>query len=120
MQKFGKIYGAGGRIPGMRWIVAAAPPIGLYKIAIGVRILRIFIEVLHIRVGRRAIEVEVIFFDVLAVIAFRVGQPEQPLFQDRILAIPKRQGEAQPLVVVAYPGERPRPSDRRASGPDRA
>src|SRR6516165_6260882 len=34
-------------------------------------------------------------------VAFAVGQPEQPLLQDRVLAVPKRDGKAQPLVVIA-------------------
>ena len=55
--------------------------------------------------GRRAVEVEVVFLDVLAVIALAIGQAEQPLLEDRVLAVPQRQGKAQPLVVVAEPGE---------------
>jgi len=41
-----------------------------------VRGLRILVEVLHVRVGWRAVEVEVILLDVLAVIPLTVAQSE--------------------------------------------
>ena len=43
-------------------------------------------------------------FDVLAVVALAVGQPEQPLLQDRIAAVPQRQRETPAQVVVAPAG----------------
>ena len=43
---------------------------------------------------RRAVEIEVVLFDVLAVIAFVAGQAEEPLLEDRVLFIPQREGEA--------------------------
>src|SRR3954453_23119494 len=56
-------------------------------------------------VGRRIVEVIVIFLDVLPVVALAVGQAEQPLLEDRILAVPQRDREAQPLLLVADPGD---------------
>ena len=50
--------------------------------------------------GRRAVQVEVILLDVLAVIPLAVGQPEQPLLEDRIIAIPERQRKTEHLVVI--------------------
>ena len=38
-------------------------------------------------------------------IAFAVSQAEQPLLEDRVLAVPQCEGKTQPLVVVAQPGE---------------
>ena len=98
----------------------AAAAAGLDKIGVRECRLRILVEVLHVRMRRRAVEVEVVFLDVLAVIALAVGQAEQAFLEDRVLSIPQGQGEAQPLLVVgnARPA-RPRPSGRRASGPDR-
>src|SRR6185369_14339081 len=58
------------------------------------------VEILHVRVSRRAVEVEVVLLDVLAVVAFAVREPEEPLLQDRVLAVPQRQSEAEPLLVV--------------------
>jgi hypothetical protein len=44
--------------------------------------------------GRRAVEIKVVFLDVLAVIALAVGEPKQTLFEDGILPIPQCQREA--------------------------
>jgi hypothetical protein len=38
-------------------------------------------------------------------IAFAVREAEKPLLEDRVFAVPQRQGEAQPLMVVAETGE---------------
>src|SRR5262249_37642731 len=43
--------------------------------------------------------------DVLAVIAFAVGQPEQAFLQDGVLAVPEGQREAEPLLVVGNAGQ---------------
>jgi hypothetical protein len=51
---------------------------------------------LHIGVGRGTIEVEIVFLDVLAVVGLAVGQSVHPLLEDRVLAVPQRQGKAQP------------------------
>src|ERR1700730_801999 len=51
--------------------------------------------------GRRAVDLEVVFLDVLAVVPLAVGQADQALFEDRVLAVPQRHGKAQPLMVVA-------------------
>src|SRR5215467_4568590 len=55
--------------------------------------------------GRRAVEVEVVFLDVLAVIPFAVGQPKQALLENGILRVPQRQGEAKVLLVVRDAGK---------------
>ena len=69
-------------------IQTSAMPVGVYQIHIGIFILWILIEVLHIRVSRRAVQIMIIFFDVLTVIGLAVGQAESALLQDRILAVP--------------------------------
>jgi hypothetical protein len=51
-------------------------------------------------VGRGAVEVEVVLLDVLAVVALAVGEPEEVLFEDGILAVPQGQREAQALFVI--------------------
>jgi hypothetical protein len=48
----------------------------------------------------RAVEVEVILLDVLAVVPFAVVDAEQPLLQDGVLAVPQGQCEAELLEVV--------------------
>ena len=55
--------------------------------------------------GRRAVEVEVVLLDVLAVVALAVGQPEQAFLEDRVLAVPQGQREAEPLLVVGDAGQ---------------
>ena len=55
--------------------------------------------------GRSAVEVEVVFLDILPVIALAIGQPEQPFFQDRIVAVPQGQCETEPLLVVRDAGQ---------------
>src|SRR5215831_14424535 len=42
--------------------------------------LRVFVEVLHVGMGRRAVEIEVVLFYILAVIALTVRQSEETLF----------------------------------------
>ena len=62
--------------------------------------LRIFIEILHVRVGRRVIQIEVIFLDVFAVIALGSGQTEQPFLQERISAVPERHSKTEKLMSI--------------------
>ena len=78
--------------------------IGLDQVAIGILRLRVLVQVLHVRVRRRAIDVKVVLLDVLAVIALAVGQPEQALFQDGIATVPEGEREAQLLLVVGDSG----------------
>ena len=54
--------------------------------------------------GRRAVEIEIIFFHVLAVIALGIGQTKQSLLEDQVLAVPQGNGKTQPLVIVAETG----------------
>src|SRR5271166_5933729 len=53
----------------------------------------------------RRIEIEVVLFHVLAMIALAVRQAEHPLLEDRILAVPEGQGKAQALLLVADAGD---------------
>src|SRR5262245_23081447 len=62
--------------------------------------LRVFVERLHVRMRGSAIQVVIIFFHVLPVIAFAVGQTEEPLFQNGVSVIPQRQCETEALMIV--------------------
>jgi len=55
-------------------------------------------------VGREVVDVEVVLLDVLAVVPLGVGQPEQPLLEDRVVLVPQRKRQAQPLLLVADTG----------------
>src|SRR5215475_8110478 len=77
-----------------------ARSVGVNDWLIRVCCLRILVEVLHVRVRWRAIEVEVVLLDVLAMITFAVGKSEQTFLQDRILAIPQRECETKQLAII--------------------
>src|SRR5687767_10479295 len=55
--------------------------------------------------ARRGVEVVVQLLHVLAVVAFGAGEPKQPLLEDRVATVPQRNGQAQPLAVVAEPAD---------------
>ncbi len=86
-------------------LMPAARAVGAHDVVVGIGRLRVLVQVLHVRVRGRAVEVEVVLLDVLAVVAFAVGQTEGALLQDRVTAVPQRQREAQHLVVVADAGQ---------------
>ena len=73
--------------------VLAAAAVGRDEVAVRIRGLRILVQVLHVRVRRRRVEVEVVLLDVLAVIALAVGQPEGAFLEDRVLSVPQRERE---------------------------
>ncbi len=75
------------------------------QVRVGIRALRILVQILHVRVAGDVVEVEVVLLDVLAVIAFVAGQAEHPLLEDRVGAVPQREREAQLLLVVADAGD---------------
>src|SRR5271166_3631040 len=80
------------------------PPVRLNKVPIGILPLGILVQVLHVGVGGGAVDVEVIFLYVFAMVSFAIGQSEQALFQDGVAAIPQRQREAKLLLVVGESG----------------
>ncbi len=75
-------------------VVLGTASVRLYQIGVGIRCLRVLVEVLHVGVCRRAVEVEVILFHILAVIALAVGQSKEPFLENRILAVPQGQSKA--------------------------
>ena len=81
-------------------LLPRSPAVRLDQVPVGILPLRVLVEVLHVRVGGRAVDVEVVLLDVLAVVRLTVGEPEQALLQDGIPLVPQRQRQAQPLLVV--------------------
>src|SRR6202051_2943091 len=63
--------------------------------------LGIFVQHLHVAVGWRGIQVEVIFFYILAMISLMPGTTEEPLLQDMIATVPHGQTETNHLMTVA-------------------
>ena len=82
-------------------LLAASRTAGLQQVAIGKGRLRVLVEVFHVGVSRRAVQVEIVLFHIFAVVALAVGQAKQPLLEDRVPAIPQGQGETEELPVVA-------------------
>jgi hypothetical protein len=78
----------------------AATPVGFDQVFIRESALRILVEVFHVGMRRRAVEVEVIFFDVLAVVSLAVRKPEKTFLQNRIFAVPQRQRETKKLLIL--------------------
>ena len=102
-------------------LFARAPLVGFHQVAIGIFPLRIFVQILHVGMRRRAVDIKVVFLYVFAVVALAVGQAEQAFFQDRVATVP--QAPAQSKAAVCRRRFRPshlRPSGRRASGTGRA
>src|SRR6266567_1314867 len=50
---------------------------------------------------RRAVDVKVVFLNVLAVVSFAVREAEHAFFEDGVFAIPQGHAEAQQLLVIA-------------------
>jgi hypothetical protein len=71
--------------------------------AIGVFGLRVFIERPHIRMGGRRVEIVVLFFDVLTMIALGAGEPKEALFENGILPVPQSQSKTQSPLAIADP-----------------
>jgi hypothetical protein len=85
--------------------VPAVPSVLTYKIVIRKCTLRILIQIFHVGVRGRVVEIEVVLLDVVSMVAFGVGQTKEPFFQDRIGAVPEGRREAQSLFVVGYSGD---------------
>src|SRR5580658_2691038 len=62
--------------------------------------MRVLVEELHVGVRRRAVEVEVVLLHILAVVALAVSQAKEPFLENRILAVPQSQREAEMLFVI--------------------
>ena len=81
-------------------LLAGSLVVCFHQIVVRKGALRILVQVLHVRVRRRRIEIEVVLLDVLAVVPFAVGEAERALFQDGILAVPQSEREAEELLIV--------------------
>ena len=86
-------------------LAAAAFAIGRDEIVVRICRLRILVKILHVRMRRRAVEVVVVLLHILAMIAFAVGQAEEPFLEDRILAVPQGERKTEPLLVVRNAGK---------------
>ncbi len=85
-------------------LVLVAPGILGDEIAVGKGPLRIVVPPAIPRVTRQRIQIPPVVLGVLTVVALRTGQPEHPLLQDGVVAVPQRQPETEPLLDVGEPG----------------
>src|SRR6185369_7279965 len=85
--------------------LSPATAVLLHQPGIGERGLRILVQHLQVRVRRRCVEVVVLLLHVLAVVALLVGEPEQPLFEDRISFVPERERKTNALPVIRVAGD---------------
>ena len=75
-------------------------PVCRHQVIVGEGGLGVLVEVFHVRMGRRAVEVEVVLLHVLPMIPLAVGQTEEALLEDGVLPVPEREREAEPLLVI--------------------
>src|ERR1043166_1012729 len=68
-------------------------------------LLRILVEVLHVRVRRRRVDVEVVLLEILAVIGLGADEPEHALLQNRITTVPQGEREHEHLIAITPPGD---------------
>src|SRR5215510_985096 len=86
-------------------LVLSAATIFFDQSSIGILLLRILVEVLHVRMRRRAIDIEVVLFNVFTVIAFTSGETKQPLLENGIFSIPQGERKADQLMPVGNTGD---------------
>src|SRR5690606_20153071 len=73
----------------------------VYNFAVRKSYSRIFINHLHVRVGRRIVEVIENLFNVFAVVTFVIAKPEKTFFNHVVLSVPERKCKTEPLFIVA-------------------
>ena len=90
------------RIDQLELGVAPVPsPILVHQLSVRKCALWILVERLHVRVRRCRVEVVVALLHILAVVAFRTSESEQPLLEYGIAAVPERQRERETTLPVA-------------------
>ncbi len=75
------------------------------EVVVGEGALGVVVAPLQVGVAGSGIEIPPVLLGVLAVVALRTGEPEDPLLEDRVLAVPERQGEAEVLAQRGESGE---------------
>src|SRR6185437_3253506 len=86
-------------------ISTIAPLVRLDQIHIRESCLRVLVQVLHVGMRWRAVEVEVVFFGVLSMVGFAVRQSEYAFLENGIFAIPHGHAKAQQLFLIADAGK---------------
>ena len=74
------------------------------ELVVGEGDLRVVVAPVQQRVARQPLEVPPVLLDVLAVVSLRPREAEHPLLQDRVLAVPEREREAELVADVRDAG----------------
>ena len=82
-------------------IELGAEGVGAHQVGVGISALRIRIHHAVPRVARQRIDMPPEFLGILAVIAFSVGEAEEALLENAVLAVPHCDRETEDLVLVA-------------------
>src|SRR5271157_5484904 len=85
-------------------VVSAASLVVFLEIFVGICRLRILVQVLHVGMRWRAVEVKIVFLNILAVVGLAVRQAVHAFLEDGVFAVPKGYAEAQELLHVADSG----------------
>ena len=86
-------------------LITVPAGVGIDQVLIRKRALRIVVAPPVPGMTGDGVQVPPVLLHVLAVVALRASEPERPLLQDRVAPVPQRQGQAQPLLDVAEPGQ---------------
>src|SRR5215472_12960334 len=82
-------------------LIFSASPVFINQSCVGIFKLRIFVEELHVGVSGSTVKIEVVFFDVLAVVPLIPREAIEALLQNRIAPVPQRQSKTNQLAPVA-------------------
>src|SRR6266702_4944873 len=80
---------------------SSATAVLCHQFSVGEGTLRIFVQCLHIGMRRGAVKKVVVLLHILTVVAFRAGQAEEALLEDRISSIPQAEGETHSALFIA-------------------
>mmetsp|Transcript_15101 Transcript_15101/g.25020 ORF Transcript_15101/g.25020 Transcript_15101/m.25020 type:complete len:262 (+) Transcript_15101:2257-3042(+) len=86
-------------------VMSITLPILFYQSRIRVLALRILVQELHVRMGWGRVEIPVVLFHILAVIALVVGKTKQALLKDRVLSVPQTDAKAYESVAITEASE---------------
>src|SRR5450755_3959089 len=86
-------------------LVPVAGGVDIDQVLVGERSLRAMVPPPVPGMTGHRVQVPPVLLDVLTVITLRVREAERPLLQDRVPPVPQRQGQPQPLLDVAEPGQ---------------
>ena len=81
-------------------LLSTALVVGFNEVPVWKGRLGILVQVLHVGVGRRTIEVEIVLLHILTMIPLGIAQSEGTFLQDRVLAVPERKSKAENLMVI--------------------